>query len=431
MENDSLKEILKMDFPDIEIDSEKIISACIKRAERKRKFMKVASLSIVSLLLTIIAIIGIVVLENEKISTNVTRINRSITDLERIESDEERMMRIVELDREISAISKRSKENINVSELTYISSSTSAALKDSVKWGNSVNRSIAYYLIDTLIDINDISEVNIHKEKFGSEMWICKQKTFYSSLLGTLELPYIDLFENFSEELAHEFSDYTNYYSFILYLSNDDIVDIGVFNSGYVIIEIYGIKQDGHYGIKGRYVSLVRADCESLHGFMTNANFDKYDCQLSPVSLLIYRYSNGISAAIGPTMKFNLDQAKFECSIDCGSFSFYDKIQSLSVHSDETIQWATVYTDERDTENASFVDETGSAGEKVFMDVIIKVDDKVVGYIVIEMKFFDDYVCTTKVLEFNIYKDNKNRYKTKSLEYVFNRIKKAKEQYKE
>lgn len=70
MENDELREILKIDFPIIEIDSKRIISACLSREDRHHK--QLISLNIV--LSSIIVLVGIIILSVVMMNNN-TRIN--------------------------------------------------------------------------------------------------------------------------------------------------------------------------------------------------------------------------------------------------------------------------------------------------------------------------------------------------------------------
>ena len=66
MENDELKEILEMDFPNVEIDSKKIISACLAREDRHHK--QFIRLNIV--LSSFIVLVGIIILSVVMMNNN-------------------------------------------------------------------------------------------------------------------------------------------------------------------------------------------------------------------------------------------------------------------------------------------------------------------------------------------------------------------------
>ena len=122
---------------------------------------------------------------------------------------------------------------------------------------------------------------------------------------------------------------------------------------------------------------------------------------------------------------FNLDEASFECSIDYGSFEYYKEIKMLTVSSGIVVQWAPLYFNNYGTAKETLIDEVKSSG-KSYMDVIIKINEKIVGFIVVEMKYIntDRYIVT--VLESILFKDDNNNLKDVELEFVLEKINEVK-----
>ena len=154
---------------------------------------------------------------------------------------------------------------------------------------------------------------------------------------------------------------------------------------------------------------------------MDNTNLSKYNAELSMISLIVSNYNFGMSSIIGPYMKFNLDGASFECSIDYGSFEYYKEIKELIVSSNEKVQWAPSYIEGHGTAESTRIDEI-KTHEKAYMDVIVKVDEKIVGYIVVEMNRVDESNYIVTVLESILFKDDNNNLKEVSLEFILEKI---------
>lgn len=420
MEDKELEELLKLDIPNIEGNKDKVLEAC--KASKNKYNKRTIKLAYVlsSFIILVSAIVLSVVLINNR-TNDAARINKSIDDLEYIDNDEEKMIAIMNIEKDIQNISADKQEKINIDKLSYEENITVNNLKNSVEWKDYINN-VDYSLLGSIFNYSLISGIDIHKERFGSEMWVCNNDDFYKELLTIFDLPYVDLKENFSDEIAHAFSDYTNYYSFTIYLRNNELVDIGVYNSGYIRVRVKDTTGDNQqYVIKKSYISLIKLDTSKLYNFMDNTNLSKYNAELSMISLIVSNYSIGMSSTIGPSMKFNLDGASFECSIDCGSFEYYKETKELIVSSNEKVQWAPSYIEGHGTAESTRIDEIKTNG-KAYMDVIVKVDEKIVGYIVVEMSRIDETNYSVTVLESVLFKDDNNNLKEVPLEFILKKI---------
>jgi len=427
MEKEKTKSLLKTNTQKPEGEEEKIIAANNSgKTKYIRRLMGFTCALLSFVVISIIAVL-IIVLLNNRTPTDVAKINTSIANLANMDSDEERILEIMKIEKDIQSISSDKQSKINASKLSHETSSTINKLKESVEWKDHINNDEKYYLLWSIINCDLINRIEFRKERFGSEMWICNNEDFYNDLLTILDLPYTNLLDNFSDELTQTFSDYSNFYSFTLHLKNNELVDLGVYNGGYVKICIKGTDdEEQKYRIKNCYVSLIKLDTSKFYSFMDDNNLSKYNIESSVISLIVSNYSLAMNSVIGPSMKFNLDDASFECSIDYGSFEYYKEIKSLIVPSNIMVQWAPSYFRDYGTPECTLVDEISTKG-KAYMDVIVKKDEKIVGYSVIEMKYVDvnNYIAT--ILESVLFRDDNNSLIEVPLEFVLDKIKGIKE----
>lgn len=134
-------------------------------------------------------------------------------------------------------------------------------------------------------------------------------------------------------------------------------------------------------------------------------------------------YTSEIENSGGPIMKFDLSEAEFECSIYIGSFSSENKTTSVIVKSGEEVQWNICYV----TNNAKIINEMEENDiDKAYMDLLIRIESKIVGYILIELNKLAGNRYRTDVVASYLFKDKASEYKEVTLEYAKNKIDHAK-----
>lgn len=357
----------------------------------------------------------------------VIKINESINTLENIEDDEAKLLKIIEIKREVNAIYDKKIDDVKMKDLERQEKNTVTNLKRVLGGDECIESSEeSCSLIESIINVNDIKGIDIHKHRFSSEMWTCNNEMFYRDLLSLFNLPYVDMENNFTDEFALALNNYNDYYNFTIYLSSNKLCEIGVFNNGYVKIQTKGmIEEYQQYGLKDCFISIIRLDVDSLYRLVEEENLAKYNANVSIVSLLTSIYNNGMSSAYGPALIFNLDGATFECKIDCGSFEYYKKTASLIVKSGEKVQWAPSYVEVHDAQQITLVEEVKANG-KAYMDVIIKLEDKNIGYIVLTMIPLDNSSYQISILESVLFTYDDNKYQEVSTEFILQRIAKIK-----
>ena len=202
-----------------------------------------------------------------------------------------------------------------------------------------------------------------------------------------------------------------------LYLG-EKLINIGIFSNGYIIIQIEGSNENDEAKV---YVSLLKLDVEVLDSFITDESLIKYEGRISLVSFLVQKYTVAMNSVTGPSMIFNLESATFFCTIDYGSFKYLGEEKSIETLSDSTIQWSPIYIKENDDGSKEVVQDISESNNYAYMDVIIKIEETIVGYIVIEMKCSQMHSYTIYTKGFELFKEDSNYYGV-SYEYVIEKI---------
>ena len=140
---------------------------------------------------------------------------------------------------------------------------------------------------------------------------------------------------------------------------------------------------------------------------------------LSLVTFIVQDYTYAYSSVSGTTMKFHKDDATFECTIDKGSFRYNGKVNYLKVSSGENVMWCPSYIINDETSNQSIIEEVDNIA---YMDVLIKIDNKIIGYIVIDMNQINSTYYKSNILVSKIFPKINGEYQNVPLDYVLERI---------
>ncbi|MBO7086072.1 MAG: hypothetical protein J6W25_03045 [Bacilli bacterium] len=263
MEDKELEELLKLDIPNIEGNKDKVLEACKARnVEYNKKLTRRIYYIPSFVVLSIITILSIVLLSNRE-SIDISKINKAINNLEYIDNDEEKMIAIMNIEKDIQNVSADKQEKINIDKLTYANNITINNLKNSVEWKDCLNDNDNYTSLDKIFNINEITDIRMIKGRFSSVMWEFN-KAFYSDLLLKFDLPYINIIDK-ADSFHNEYKDilsgeYNNEYTFYLKSVDDSrTIQIRVYDSGYVLISITERNGTDVYDVelKSLFISLI------------------------------------------------------------------------------------------------------------------------------------------------------------------------------
>jgi len=270
MEDEKLKELLKIDFPEINGDKEKTLAVCkarnIQNNKQLTRFAYVLSSFVVLVLVSLISVL----LFNNRIPSDVTKINNSISELKNIEDDEEKMLTIMKIKKEVQSISEDKRKKINMSQLSNEISITSNNLKSSAEWSNNLNNEELFYTFTEITNNYEIKELYAIKGLNSRIKIQISRKELIDLLASYFYLPYANIissketfYEEYSDILNGDDSDYCNFHVIFDDSNNNSLFNIHVYGSGYVLITTT-IKGSGNETITNMYVSLVSLDYMSF-----------------------------------------------------------------------------------------------------------------------------------------------------------------------
>ena len=216
--------------------------------------------------------------------------------------------------------------------------------------------------------------------------------------------------------------------SLLLQMGNNKSIEIGIPNNGYIRIYVRGLNELNQYVLYNSFVSLIKGDFDAISEFLNNENLVNQETELSLVSYVIQSYSAAISSTTGPKMAFNLDGATFECSVDYGSFSYYENIQTYTATSGEIVMWSVSYFDNYGTSDQTKIHIMPEMNDVSYMDIIIRMNDDIIGYIIIEMKHVGNAISyEINAIDSYLFKDESNNFASVSHEYIICVINESKE----
>ena len=240
---------------------------------------------LVVVVLTIITVLSIVLLNN-RIPSDVAKINDEIADLENIDNDETKMLKIMQIEKEVQTISVDKQAKINMSKLSYETTHTVSKLKNSLEWSECLSVSDSYLRLNSISEYFDhIEKIEMMAGRYSSVKVRINDSSFIEGLFGLFELPYVDIEERDSFWDEYEkllIGDQRMNYHFICKTSNENItILIDVYESGYVVIGVNERIGDDVYDVVGRKlaISLIPLDTAEFWNYISYDNLKKYVCQ--------------------------------------------------------------------------------------------------------------------------------------------------------
>ena len=266
MKDEELKELMKIDFPEIKGDENKVLSACKARNDKYNKQLIRLTYVLSSLVVIAVIVVLSVVLLSNRIYSDVAKINNSIDNLENIDNNEEKMLEIMKIEKEIQTISPDKQSKINMSKLSYETTTTVNNLKGSVEWGDRLNSEILSYSFTEITNNFEIKELYAIKGLNSAFRIQVSKKELIDLLTSYFYLPYIDVVNNkeiFYEEYAlllnGNSKDYCVFQVIFDGNTSESLFNIHVYGSGYVLLT-ETIKDGDSETILNMYISLIPLD---------------------------------------------------------------------------------------------------------------------------------------------------------------------------
>ena len=132
------------------------------------------------------------------------------------------------------------------------------------------------------------------------------------------------------------------------------------------------------------------------------------------VSFPMEYFPGAISSVPGQPIKLVLEDATFLCKTEKGSFKYYHDTKEYRANSGDTIFYCPNYL---------ATDELVYTKEDAYVDIYILREEKIIGYAVIKMNYYDDStIWKPKLIVSNLFIDKSGETVTVSNEYVDERI---------
>lgn len=284
MNDIELIELIKKDasyMPDIKWDSKEILRVSKEKEKKNRRKISrfVCSLSVLSF---IFVVVFSVILINK--NNNIKRINNSIENLVCIKSNEDRMIEIMKIDREIKLNYQNSLSKISIDELELATYETVKQLKQSFEWENTLEQDEDYKELSEYFSLYNSYEIYMIRSAFSSIYEVIHNKNIINELLSYFDLPFTEVvmnretfFEDYKEELSGSYKDFYSISLKYYEMDENESVRIDVFGSGYVFVVINERIGDETYDVINKYllVSLVPIDYDEFSEFVSYENLNK------------------------------------------------------------------------------------------------------------------------------------------------------------
>ena len=286
MEDNELKNLLKIDFPEIKGDEEKVLATCKARTTKHNKqLLKLTYLLSGFIVLAFISVLSIVLLNN-RIPSDVARINNSIADLDSIDNDEEKMLEIMKIEKEIQVISANKRTKINMSKLSYETTFTVNNLKSSVEWSEFFVIDELYCGVDLIGDLSSVSVALINENSLSpNEAYEerINDVEFNNNFFSLVEIPYSEIYGLEDENvllnmLRKELNVDDNHSPFYVMYDIQDKTNIEfmIHPSGYIVITIKKVLEEEMIIYK-KYVSIVKVNYKDFEILLDKDNLKKYN----------------------------------------------------------------------------------------------------------------------------------------------------------
>ncbi len=173
-------------------------------------------------------------------------------------------------------------------------------------------------------------------------------------------------------------------------------------------------------------IFLMLASCLILFSCKGSNNNSKKDEEeiVDPYNIVSYSYPyfNYGMSSIHP-IHFTLEGAMFDCQVEYGSFDRYNIVKKSIFNSNEDILWFPRYIDK----DLVYEDMYDNKIDNTYMDVIIRMDDNIIGFLIIEMYQIEKSLYKYETHTVELFKEGDNYLDNISVEYTLSKLEEAKE----
>ncbi len=249
------------------------------------------------ILLILIVFVSLILFgcNTNNVDADVTIINTSINNIDSLKDNNEKIIEIVRLEKEIALLPKETKELIDIKKLEEKRDNVSLSLKNSTKWSSYLNKNNSYYRLESIIDIGTINKIQLSRELFAFMKVDIIDDNFMNSYISLIDLPYINVvdstegFNNFKDSF---YSEYENILIFRTYIINSNkTYGVDIMKSGYVII--YSLDNNS----PDYYVSITKRNYDEFNDVLGNDElYSEY--YIEEEVMIDLAYINGIDFSI-------------------------------------------------------------------------------------------------------------------------------------
>lgn len=178
-----------------------------------------------------------------------------------MDTSDEKMIKIMNIEKEIRKLSNEEKDNIRNMEVFYNETkNTALELKENVSWNEFLNMDVDYLMLNDLVNIEEITKIRFIKDFSSIDFYIEKKEIIYN-IINIIDVPYIDRISLSNNDVEiHDIliSDSTEVYSYFLEITDNFYMNFFVYSNGYVSVSI------NKNNISNGYISIVRVNFNEL-----------------------------------------------------------------------------------------------------------------------------------------------------------------------
>lgn len=178
-----------------------------------------------------------------------------------MDTSDEKMIKIMNIEKEIRKLSNEEKDNIRNMEVFYNETkNTALELKENVSWNEFLNMDVDYLILNDLVNIEEITKMRFIKGFSSIDFYIEKKEIIYN-IINIIDVPYIDRISLSNNDVEiHDIliSDSTEVYYYLLEITDNFYMNFRVYSNGYVSMSI------NKNNISNGYISIVRVNFNEL-----------------------------------------------------------------------------------------------------------------------------------------------------------------------
>ena len=178
-----------------------------------------------------------------------------------MDTSDEKMIKIMNIEKEIRKLSNEEKDDIRNMEVFYNETKiTALELKENVCWNEFLNMDVDYLMLNDLVNIEDITKMRFIKGFSSIDFYIEKKEIIYN-IINIIDVPYIDRISLSNNDVEiHDIliSDSTEVYYYFLEITDNFYMNFFVYSNGYVSVSI------NNNNISNGYISIVRVNFNEL-----------------------------------------------------------------------------------------------------------------------------------------------------------------------